>query len=104
MTKKYRLGNQPEEYELNTNYLGWTPKSFTEWQDWIWERGSVRKSELIITSPDKSQEVDLVMHQVIIKDAFPLAFFGEERAKPWHRFCIVSLESDTSDEFIIPLH
>lgn len=24
---KYRLGNQPEEYALREDYLGWTPKN-----------------------------------------------------------------------------
>ena len=31
-TKKYCLGNQPGEYELSDDYLGWIPEGFSGWE------------------------------------------------------------------------
>ena len=111
--KKYRLGNQSEEYELITKYLGWIPEGFTSWYKWHWaeQKRRLKSSfkpgpapEVTIVSPDQSQKIILLMHQQIIKDAFPLNFFGEERAKDWHQFCIVSEKETPKEQFIIPLH
>lgn len=114
---KYRLGNQPEEYELKTAYLGWTPQGFTNWQEWMLfeekrifekEMSELLKGELpqrlTVESLNKKDKIDLLMHQVIIKEAFPLSFFGEERAADWFVFCIVSELSNPSVQFIIPFH
>lgn len=106
--KKYRLGNQAKEYELQTKYLGWLPEGFTDWYDWVWENYFNHDPipPLTIMSPDKNEKVILQMHQFIIKDAFPLSFFGEKRSENWFRFYIVSLASNEPlpEKFIIPLH
>jgi len=105
--KKYRLGNQSREYELITKYLGWLPEGISDWHDWVWEtyfKSSTSGTELTIVSPDQKQKVTLKMKQFIIKDAFPLSFYGEERAQGWHRFYIVSLLETPLELFIIPLH
>jgi len=97
--KKYRMGNQPEEYELREDYLGWTPEG-DDWQSLCLR--FTRDTKLTIVNPQGGEKV-LFLHQFIIKDAFPMSFFGEERSKDWWTFAIVS-EDETSEKFIIPLH
>lgn len=103
--KKYRLGNQNEEYELVTDYLGWLPENKTEWTDLLFpfclNRG---EKEAVIINPEKTEKITIVMHQQIIKDAFPMSFFSEERAYNWHNFYIVSIKDNPSKKFIIPLY
>lgn len=105
-TKKYRLGNQDKKYELITMYLGWLPEGYKDWHDWVWDNYYSKKTnfELIIVNPNKKEKVTLIMDHLIVKDAFPLSFFGEERAKAWYRFYIVSLPEESTDQFIIPLY
>lgn len=98
---KYRLGNQPEEYELREDYLGWVPEGHKDWQ--LFYMQDFRKKEVTIVSPDGGTKKTLVLHHFLIKDAFPLSFFGEERARDWWMFAKVS-ESETTEKFIIPLH
>lgn len=98
--KKYCLGNQPEEYELKEDYLGWTPEN-EDWQQFCMRR--VENAELTIVNPDDGNKKKLFLHHFIIQDAFPLSFFGEERALNWFQFAIVS-HDETSEKFIIPLH
>jgi hypothetical protein len=104
--KKYRLGNQPKEYELVTNYLGWLPEHKKDWFDFLFPFNSseIRGRKIIILNPQKTEKIEIILHQQIIKDAFPLSFFGEERAKNWHHFCIVSKADKATEQFIIPLH
>ncbi len=102
--KKYRLGNKPEEYELRTDYLGWSPKDGTDWTDFLFPFTLEKDVEVVICSLDKKEEVTLILHQQIIKDAFPMSFYGEERAKSWSCFCIVSKKDNLIEKFIIPLH
>jgi len=97
---RYRLGNQPEEYVLKEDYLGWTP----EHGDWMQLCiDGIKKTKLAIVNPKDSSKKVLFLHHFIIKDAFPLSFFGEERAMNWSHFAIVS-EDETSEKFVIPLH
>ncbi len=107
-TKRYSLGNQPEEYELSEDYLGWTPVGFKGWYDALTDEDSFnrrpRPFPLTLVSPDGSQTVPIIMHQPLIKDAFPLRFFGEERAKDWFQFAKISLEEAPAELFLIPLH
>ena len=98
--KKYRLGNQPEEYELSEDYLGWIPKG-EGWMDLYFR--SAKNEKLMIASPDGKGEKKLFLHHIVIKDAFPLSFFGEERAKNWSHFAVVS-DDETSEKFIVPMH
>jgi hypothetical protein len=102
---KYRIGNQPEEYLLETKYLGWFPEGENEWFNFL-DRlriPSIDGKEVVIVSPDKKENAVLVLHRRITKDAFSVAFFDEERAKNWWAFCIISQKDNPSEEFIIPL-
>jgi hypothetical protein len=101
MKKKYRLGNQPEEYELSEDYLGWLPEGDKTWEDLSFE--SVKNTELTLANPAEKDKKTIFLHHCIIKDAFPLSFFGEERSEKWGIFAIVS-ETQTSEKFIIPLY
>lgn len=98
--KKYRLGNQPEEYELRENYLGWSPGSEKTWEDLAFEY--VKNTELIIVNPANKAQKTIFLHHFIIKDAFPMSFYEEERSGRWNVFAIVS-DTETSERFIIPL-
>jgi ribosomal protein S8E len=98
--KKYRLGNQPQEYELKEDYLNWLPMGIEDWQEWCFNK--IRNTELVIFNPQDKTEKIIFLHHFISKDAFPLEFFGEERAEKWNSFAIVS-ETQTSEKFIIPL-
>lgn len=98
--KKYRLGNQPEEYELKEVYLGWIPEN-DDWFRLCLYHESNRKLKII--NPKKEGESQtLFLHKFITKDAFPLSFFGEKRASEWCDFAIVS-DDENSEKFIIPL-
>ncbi|EKD24140.1 MAG: hypothetical protein ACD_81C00098G0003 [uncultured bacterium] len=97
----YRLGNQPQEYELKEDFLGWVPKGEKDWQ--LVYAQDIRRTELTIVNPNGGGEKILFLHHFIIRDAFPLSFFGEERARNWWSFAIVS-ENEVSEKFIIPLH
>jgi len=97
---KYRLGNQPEEYELKEDYLDWNPVG----KDWVWLcMQRIENEEVTITNTSDGSKKILFLHHFIIKDAFPLSFFGETRAINWTHFAIVSY-NETSEKFIIPLY
>lgn len=106
--RRYRLGNQPEEYELSEEYLGCTPIAFKDWYHAITEKDGINRRRgpfpLTLVSLDGSQTAQIIFHQGLIKDAFPMNFFGEERAKDWYNFAIVSLEEKPWELFVIPLH
>lgn len=105
MQNKYRLGNKDKEYELIATYLGWLPEGYADWHDWVQANYFNKEPnfEFIIVSPNKEEKVTLIMDHLVTKDAFPLSFLREERAKEWFRFCIVSLLEEPIDQFIIPL-
>lgn len=100
-TKKYRLGNQSQEYELKEDYLGWLPKGYEDWFDLCLE--NIRNTEIVIMNSEDKAEKTLFLHHFITKDAFPLSFFGENRSEKWNSFAIIS-ETKISEKFIIPLH
>ena len=106
--KKYSLGNQPEKYLLSDDYLGGKPIGFHDWYEALTVDDGVklrpRPFPLTLVSPDGSRTVSIIVHQPLAKDAFPLTFFGEERAKDWFNFAMISLEEESSELFIIPLH
>jgi hypothetical protein len=99
-TKKYRLGNQPQEYELKEDYLSWLPKGDEGWQDLCFD--NIRNTVLVIINPKDKAEKIIFLHYFISKDAFPLSFFGEDRSEEWNSFAVIS-ETATSEKFIIPL-
>lgn len=103
--KKYRIGNQPEEYELKTDYLGWLPKDTVGWFEFLHPSSDINfkanGKDVTIVSPDK-KEMILVIDYVITKDAFPMSFYGEERSNNWRVFCIVSTKNNREEKFIIP--
>lgn len=110
--KKYRLGNQSGEYELREDYLGWIPEYYENWDDLVLKFiKNVTVSifnpvpVILISENNKSKQAKktLFLHHFIIKDAFPMSFYGEERSKEWNHFAIVS-ETVTSEKFIIPLN
>jgi hypothetical protein len=101
--KKYRLGNKSAEYELKEDYLEWTMKNVKDMA--LNNFSSVEGKKLIITKTNlnnKKEKKSLFLFRFIIKDAFPLDFFGEERSKCWNLFAIVA-ESRNSEKFIIPV-
>ncbi|HNW71863.1 MAG TPA: hypothetical protein PKZ36_01775 [Candidatus Paceibacterota bacterium] len=105
--KKYRLGNQPTEYELVTEYLGWLPEDASSWWDVFQimvSSSEITGKEITITNPEKNKKITIIIDHRIVKDAFPMSFFVEERAKNWYDFCIVSSKDKPSEKFIIPLH
>jgi len=100
--QKYRLGNQPEEYELREDYLNWILESDKEEDDLLLNFNK-KKKFITLFNPKKFEKQTLYLHQVFIKDAFPMSFFAEERFANWSRFAIVS-KFKKSEKFIIPLH
>ena len=56
--KKYRLGNQPDEYELVTKYLGWLPEGVRDWMDLLFPYSDIpiKGRELIIVNPKDINE------------------------------------------------
>jgi hypothetical protein len=114
--KKYRIGNQPEEYELVTKYLGWNPAETADWDTWcdMQVTGTLfptsdkckdsSDSTVILVSPDKKEQVVFHLHTAITKDAFPFKFFREEVSLHWHRFLIVSRKQNPEEKCIIPMH
>jgi hypothetical protein len=106
--KKYRLGNQSEEYELKTDYIGWLPKDTNDWLEFLHPSSYVTfdatGKEVTIVSPDNKEKVTLMLHQEITKDAFPMSFYGEKTAENWNHFCIVATNMHPLTKFIIPLH
>ncbi len=115
-TKKYHLGNQPQEYELVTKYLGHHPDSYENWRTWNDEQEdkilnakhdewpSISGIKLSLISNKNELSANLIIHQRLIKDAFPLPFYGEERARDWTHFLIVSTQENPEEKFIIPMH
>ncbi len=107
ITKKYRLGNQSAEYELVTKYLGWVPEKELDWDNvfpFFAPSSETKGKEVTIINSQKDSRVTLVIDHQIIKDAFPMSFYRENRAENWHRFCIVSIKDTPVEKFIIPLH
>lgn len=98
---KYQIGSEPKECELRENYLGWLPEGNKDWEDMFLE--FTKNTELTIVNPKGSVRRKIFLHHFIIKDAFPMSFFGEKRSNNWGVFAIVSKEK-TSERFIIPLY
>ena len=107
-TIKYRLGNQPEEYRLETMYLGWAPKGDPNWENFsraeLLALSSDKPKEVTLLSPDGNNGKKLLFHHALSKDAFPLSLFGEERASNWFRFYKVEDPEVPGIQFVIPLH
>ncbi len=104
--QKYRLGNRDQEYELKEDYLGWLPEPFDSWDSFLFSVESDRSKTPVAFSirntKNETETHTLILHQAFIKDAFPLSFFGEERAQEWNNFAIVS-RPGKPEQFIIPL-
>lgn len=107
-TKKYCLGNQPEEYRLETLYLGWAPQGDPQWEKFssaeILSLSSEKPKEITLFSPDGNNGKKLLFHHALMKDAFPLSFYGEERTRNWFRFYKVEDPDLPGILFVIPLH
>jgi len=107
-TKKYRLGNQPEEYRLETMYLGWAPKGDPDWENfsrtYLLALSSDRPGEITLMSPDGNNAKKLILHHALVKDAFPLSFYSEVGAEKWFRFYKVEDPDVPGIQFVIPLH
>lgn len=105
--KKYRLGNQPEEYELSEEYLGWVPEGCNSWKafhDKLFPYSLTNPETVTLVGPDKQEKVTLTLHHYLMKEAFPLSFYGEERAKDWWNFLMVSKRDTPEKKFVIPMH
>jgi hypothetical protein len=107
MANKYRLGNQSAEYKLETAYLGWMIEDGSTWDDIFpvpFMYSETHGKEVTLVNPDKTEKVVIVIDHKIIRSAFPLSFYLEERAQDWYSFCIVSTKENPSEKIIIPLH
>jgi len=107
-TKKYCLENQHEEYELSEKYLGWTPEGFSNWEvfhneyslcDW-----KTRPEHITLVSPDGGKRIVFNLYQYLMKAAFPLSFFAEDRAKNWWNFLLLSEKKSPNAKFILPMY
>jgi hypothetical protein len=106
---KYRLGNQPEEYELVTKYLGWLPEGKTSWDEFLFPKDEpfpleIKNKLVVLISPNKAESIRILCDNRIIKDAFPFEFYKEERSNNWDQFCIVARDDEPFKKFIIPLY
>ncbi|AHB41394.1 hypothetical protein P148_SR1C00001G0603 [candidate division SR1 bacterium RAAC1_SR1_1] len=100
--KTYRLGNQSKEYRLSEDFLGFVPEGFTNWDSWNDILGEKKyPCDLFLVKGE--EKISFFLKTIIIKDAFPMSFFSEERAKDWNMFAICSLAGNKDEEFIIPL-
>lgn len=101
--KMYRLGNQEKKYPLLDSFIGFHPEGFTNWDDWNNILGKKKyPCDLFLVKGE--EKIKIFLRQIIIKDAFPMSFFSEERAKDWNLFAICSLTENKDEEFIIPLY
>ncbi len=101
-TKKYRLGNQPEEYVLVLEYVDFVPEGFTSWYDFSDPFKKINGKEVRVVNPKTNESVVLVIDHPLILDAFPMSFFLEEESKKWHVYCTVTLKDKPEEKFIIP--
>lgn len=106
--KKYRLGNQPEEYELSGKYLEWRLDGFTGWREFhdkysLFGRDN-RPSTITLVSPDGKEKIVFILHQWVIKDAFPMSIYSDERADDWWNFLVVSVKGKSDEKFVIPMY
>jgi hypothetical protein len=106
--KKYRLGNQPEEYELKETYLAWKPEGFSGWSEfhdkYAWLNRKEWPATITLVSPNGSEKVDLNFHQWLTRDAFPMSLCHDERAKEWWGFLKVSVKDTLAEQFVIPMY
>ncbi len=100
--KKYRLGNQPEEYALVLDYVDFIPKGFKSWYDFNDPMTRQNGKEICLVNPKNNESVYLIIDHPIILDAFPSSFFSEEESKKWHVYCIVNTKEKPEEKFIIP--
>ena len=103
-TTTYRLGNQSEEFELSEEFLGLIPTGFDNWLQLIFEINGTFPYEVTLNQEGAGNTIIIVIHQPIIKEAFPLSLFTEERTENWCNFAIVSKKGEPTKKFVIPLH
>lgn len=105
---KYRFVNQTVEYELLDKYLGWFPKGFADWEGFRHEYSSCdresRPKNITLVSPSGKKTVVLNLDKHLTREAFPMSFFGEQRAVLWWHFLLVSKKETPKTKFIIPMH
>ncbi len=107
LATKYRLGNQPEEYELSEEFLGWTPEGVDSWEkfhDKLFPFSEKPPKKITLVNKDGKERVTLILHHYLLKDAFPSRLYGESRAVNWWNFLKVSKEEEPEKKFIIPMH
>lgn len=102
MAEKYRLGNQNQEYQLLDWFTGFLPEGFPSWDSWNNILGEKKYPCTMVLVKDQ-ERLEVFFKQIIIKDAFPISFFSEERTENWNMFGICSF-GENSEEFIIPLY
>ncbi len=103
--KKYRLGNQPEEYELSGKYLEWKLDGFSGWLEFH-DKFSLsgrkeRPATVTLVNPVGEEKVILNLHQWLSRAAFPNS---EARAKDWWNFLKVSVKDGSDEKFVIPMY
>ncbi len=104
--KKYKLGNQSNEYALAIQYAGWKPEGIEDWRNVLfpWTSTPLEGREFVLINPkDNNDKLIIIARQQIIRDAFHLDFFLEEFADRWSGFLIISMKDKLEEKFIIPL-
>lgn len=105
--RKYKLSNQPKEYALVTDFLGWHPEEFIDWMDYCYKYflnpQEEMPKEIILISTDEKKQVTLLLDQKVTKDLFPLPFYAEERSQNWYQFYICAKKDTPDYVFIIPM-
>lgn len=100
--KTYRLGNQDKSYPLSEFFIGFVPEGFDNWYDWHNILGEKKYPGEVVLKKGE-EKIKIFVKRIIIKDAFPMSFFREERANDWNMFAICWMGKE-DDEFIIPLY
>ncbi len=100
--KKYRIGNRPEEFELVTDYLDYYPLGYNSWEDWSNDMFLKLKPKMIQVVGGDTKVVTFHIESIIIKDAFHMEVYSEERFSKWSEFFVASIE-DNEEKVIIPI-
>ena len=101
--KMYRLGNQEKQYPLLDSFIGFYPEGFPNWENWDNILGEKKyPCDLLLVRGE--EKIKIFFKKIIVKEAFSMDFFVEERAKDWTLFAICSLVESRDEEFIIPLY
>lgn len=105
--KKYRLGNQPEEYELHEGFVGFKPVDFDKLDHVVYNVETPNWRELPVVcklvSADGKEEVSLIVHELLGLEEFPFSYCAAELLEKWKLLLKVAHENNPLKQFMIPL-